>query len=785
MLKKVIVALALLITFSFLYSQTITLVDFGDSESNNSFGLDGWNTILKSSNLIYSDIGDDGLVVNSADSAEFSDYRGISGTDYSFSLGDRIAVTWYNNSSETIVFTSRISFTDLNEPNIEDNNNKWFTMRSFDDYRRTFTEIQPNSSAITVFNITNKGVHKSDSIYSSININLAIEWGSTYEKQYLVCEKIELMKDADISPPSQPQNLSSWPYDSKIELFWDKPSDDNEVVEYLIYSGDKIEGYSRSESHTCFHLESNTEYTFSISALDAVGNESQLSQPITVSTFPYSGNNFIFNPKGLVYAGAFAVPETFAWGGEALAFNIHGDGGCLCTVDEYPGSLFITNLNQPVNGLVGEISVPRPAIASDMKDLGVAALVTEPTNIRPESINNWDYVDIWRTGLEYHRGEQRLYSSWSIHYTVGGDKHSSISCCNASDLANSEKQGAWFVGDANEQPIDAGINDWLFSVPKNWANENVNGRNMMVGRCRDGGLSGLGPTIYAFSDFGESVPVAESELDITTLLEYGTVLGTNNYNYPNSMNGYKHSDDWREALWINGYGQQSIAIVGHKALGDNWYGYHGHNLHHEWVMADIPYPEMYTTDPDGKGWRGHTMEPMIIFYDPADLAQVAAGNMESYEPQPYAAYRIDKDIFFGENHEIFSAAVDTMNHLLFITEFVRERDGNLVIHMFETNYIETSIDKDAKTSAKFQLKQNYPNPFNPTTTIEFSIENDNFINLEVYDINGNKIKSLINKRLNKGFHKMTFEGHSLSSGLYFYKLTVNNSIQTKKCLLIK
>ena len=86
---------------------------------------------------------------------------------------------------------------------------------------------------------------------------------------------------------------------------------------------------------------------------------------------------------------------------------------------------------------------------------------------------------------------------------------------------------------------------------------------------------------------------------------------------------------------------------------------------------------------------------------------------------------------------------------------------------------------------------NYPNPFNPSTTIEFSIENNSHIELLIYNIKGQKIKSLTNKYFTKGSHSAIWHGYdelgdSVSSGVYLYKLNVNGkNIAVKKCLLLK
>jgi len=88
---------------------------------------------------------------------------------------------------------------------------------------------------------------------------------------------------------------------------------------------------------------------------------------------------------------------------------------------------------------------------------------------------------------------------------------------------------------------------------------------------------------------------------------------------------------------------------------------------------------------------------------------------------------------------------------------------------------------------KYYLSQNYPNPFNPTTTIKFGIPKAGLVSLKIYDITGREMDNILNNvHLNAGTVKYTFDGSKLSSGVYFYSLSVDNKIvNTKKMLLIK
>lgn len=104
--------------------------------------------------------------------------------------------------------------------------------------------------------------------------------------------------------------------------------------------------------------------------------------------------------------------------------------------------------------------------------------------------------------------------------------------------------------------------------------------------------------------------------------------------------------------------------------------------------------------------------------------------------------------------------------------------GEELFKQNEDNELQISEIKDYNIS-------NYPNPFNPVTKIEFSIPFNGFTNLEIYNSIGELVTTLVNKQLSPGKYTANFNGTSLTSGVYFYKLTSGNFVQTKKMLLIK
>ena len=97
-----------------------------------------------------------------------------------------------------------------------------------------------------------------------------------------------------------------------------------------------------------------------------------------------------------------------------------------------------------------------------------------------------------------------------------------------------------------------------------------------------------------------------------------------------------------------------------------------------------------------------------------------------------------------------------------------------------------SVDgKEKNLPILYELLQNYPNPFNPNATIEFQLNLPGNVSINVYDVLGNKIKTLLSEYINAGRHNVVFNGENLSSGIYFYTINVNGISETKSMVLQK
>jgi len=89
-----------------------------------------------------------------------------------------------------------------------------------------------------------------------------------------------------------------------------------------------------------------------------------------------------------------------------------------------------------------------------------------------------------------------------------------------------------------------------------------------------------------------------------------------------------------------------------------------------------------------------------------------------------------------------------------------------------------------------ELTGNYPNPFNPTTTISFSTSEAGFVSINIYNMKGQLVKTLVNENLDAAYHNVVWNGKdnrnkTISSGIYFYKMRTNNYTATKKMILMK
>ncbi len=377
-------------------------------------------------------------------------------------------------------------------------------------------------------------------------------------------------------------------------------------------------------------------------------------------------------PADLEYLGAFRLPDrpaasppahTWEYGGEALAYRPAGDPGG--EADGFPGSLVGSGLDQ--FNEVSEISIPAPRISpgKDPEELPTATTLQPFADIRG---------GLWQTLTELPRlamcvlsdprtGE-KLHVAWGQHIQDdAATRVASHGWCNL-DLAAPQTQGGWWIGDESLYSV----NGYLFEIPEAWAAAHVGGRRLATGRYRDGGWSGMGPALFAYAPWlAGNPPPPGTRLDPVPLLRYSHTRSDDPDPTSVRLAGYQHADEWEGGAWITTpSGKAAVVFAGTKGTGQYcWYGWldpTGSGL--PCVETEVggepmcfradhtPCPAALVRECPGhtsyRGWWSSSFTARLVFYDPTDLATVAAGEWQPYEPQPYASLDLDATLFLPD-----------------------------------------------------------------------------------------------------------------------------------------
>ena len=119
---------------------------------------------------------------------------------------------------------------------------------------------------------------------------------------------------------------------------------------------------------------------------------------------------------------------------------------------------------------------------------------------------------------------------------------------------------------------------------------------------------------------------------------------------------------------------------------------------------------------------------------------------------------------------------------------IRIYDYGLSVQEIKDLYSGTSSiepNQEYRLPKKYFLHQNYPNPFNPITTISFEIPEKTRVSLKIYNVIGKEIATLIDKEMFPGIYELPWDASKVASGIYFYQLSGENFIQTKKMILLR
>jgi hypothetical protein len=110
------------------------------------------------------------------------------------------------------------------------------------------------------------------------------------------------------------------------------------------------------------------------------------------------------------------------------------------------------------------------------------------------------------------------------------------------------------------------------------------------------------------------------------------------------------------------------------------------------------------------------------------------------------------------------------------------------LHDIYAQRIAEGVSSDEQPTAlpkAYALQQNYPNPFNPATEIAFALPKAGLVTLKIYDLLGRQVTTLVNRSMQAGDHRISFDASSLASGIYFYRLESGGFSATRKMVLLK
>jgi hypothetical protein len=222
----------------------------------------------------------------------------------------------------------------------------------------------------------------------------------------------------------------------------------------------------------------------------------------------------------------------------------------------------------------------------------------------------------------------------------------------------------------------------------------------------------------------------------------------------------------------------------------------------------MPFPAVHTVHIAGGtsplqwpalGWPDVDITKMIALNDQGLNGDMTAGDMIFSTTITFPAYTLfHVEYKYGINYGLgpdSTGCVDNFN------DNEANIGGNHIIELFPSAWYCEVLDTfgtmgpqdfttdvepvNELTPSDFSLEQNYPNPFNPSTTINFSIPNEAFVTLDVYNAIGQKVALLVNETKSAGTYSADFNASNLTSGIYFYKISAGNFTETKKMILMK
>lgn len=472
-------------------------------------------------------------------------------------------------------------------------------------------------------------------------------------------------------------------------------------------------------------------FTACTSGAEAVSGDAERSTGQSAEDSSVTDNTDIpdvplLSPEDIEYVGAFRLPgdgerpDTFEYGGSTLTFNPNGDPDG--PDDGFTGSLYIMGHPRlaygelPDGNKVAEVSIPIPVVLQSVESLNTAGFLQQFSNVAEGYFSTLD--EIPRTAMQYFEhpksGQQSIQLAWGAHFQEETETMIPSHALFNTDLSNPDLQGTWYIGDQSLYST----NGYLLDIPVSWADKYLDGFYLGTGRYRDGGWSGMGPSLFAYSPWidedGTQLYQDGERLEEKTLLLYENSRNTDDIE--RCLKDYQHADEWSGAVWVTTEsGKAAVIFVGTKGTGDKyWYGFiNPVNPEDPCVEEELlgQFPLCRNSDgsictgqdlaeceghTSGRGWWSSSFSAQFILYDPSVLTRVAAGQLDPWEPQPYDFLEIDSHLFFNPSgieeemigsgnqrlNRLGGATFDRTNGILYVLELFAD-EARPVVHVWK------------------------------------------------------------------------------------------------------
>ncbi|HRE39893.1 MAG TPA: glycosyl hydrolase [Ignavibacteria bacterium] len=225
---------------------------------------------------------------------------------------------------------------------------------------------------------------------------------------------------------------------------------------------------------------------------------------------------------------------------------------------------------------------------------------------------------------------------------------------------------------------------------------------------------------------------------------------------------------WHSLITSNTYGSTARFIYGVHMLPKNPFI----NVMWDGTFANTVWTQVYTNQVPTT-----LIQDLSLFTAPFSVLNTGTVSVMTYNMPVQAIANPDAALTYFRTYRGFSGYFDDGTSKADVFYYILSRKFSPVgINLSELGN---------NIPGEYILKQNYPNPFNPETNIEFALPKEDDIKIDIYDIRGRLVQTLINSKLKAGSYKINWNASGLSSGIYFYTLKTSVNQLTKKMTLIK